>query len=96
MKRLALSLVSVCAITALSGCCWPGYWGSPFGGCQSGQCSPGGYPGGGYPGIAPTSFQQIQPGGPVAVQPIVTQQAMYPQTYPTYPTMALESLPTHR
>jgi|GEM_PF-984253 len=104
MKRLALSALSVCAISFLSGCCWwPGYWGgcgtgcSPYGGggCPNGQCAPGG----GYPSVAPTGFQTtgyetIQSGYPVATQPIYTNTAAYPQ--PAYPTMALESLPTYR
>lgn len=101
MKRLALSALSVCAISFLSGCCWwPGYWGcgscsSPYGGgCPNGQCAPGG-----YPGVAPTSYQTgyetIQSGYPVATQPVYTNTAIaYPQ--PVQPTMALESLPTYR
>lgn len=98
MKRLVLSMASVCAVSLLSGCCWPGYWfGAPFGGCQNGACSPGGFPG-------PTGFNQgvgtIQTGypgsiqGPVAITPYATQQVAYPQ--PVYPTMAMDSLPTYR
>ncbi|MBI1315052.1 hypothetical protein GC176_27490 [bacterium] len=107
MKRLALTALSVCAISFLSGCCWwPGYWGgcgtgcspyggSPFGGCPNGQCAPGG----GYPGVAPTSYQtgyeSVQTGYPIATQPVYTNTALaYPQ--PVQPTMALESLPTYR
>ena len=100
MKRLVLSMASVCAISFLSGCCWPGYWfGAPFGGCQSGTCAPGG-----YPGVGPTGWNTgvgtVQTGypttvqGPVAISPYPVQQVAYPQ--PVQPTMAMDSLPTYR
>ena len=95
MKRLVLSLASVCAVSLLSGCCWPGMW-MPFGGCNSG-CATGGC----APGMGPTGYNQgygtIQTGypaqGPVAFSPY-TQQVAYPQTL--QPTIALDSLPTYR
>jgi len=98
MKRLVLCMASVCAVSLLSGCCWPGFWwGSPFGGCQNGACHPGAIPGqtGYYQGSG--TVQTGYPGtvqGPVAITPHVQQQVAYPQ--PVYSTRAMESLPTYR
>lgn len=99
MKRLVLSMASVCAVSLLSGCCWPGMW-MPFGGCQSGcatgNCGPGGCP----PGFGPTGYNQgvgtVQTGypqGPVAISPY-GQPIAYPQHL--QPTIAVDSLPTYR
>ena len=96
MKRFALAMLSVCAVS-VSGCCWPGYW-APFGGCSSGGCSNGQCAPGMY-GTTPTGWQTggypaANGGAPVAYQPMFEQQVAYPQ--PTVPTMAVESLPTYR
>ena len=98
MKRLVLSLASVCAVSLLSGCCWPGMW-TPFGGCQS-VCATGGC----APGMGPSGYHQgggtIQTGypgaaqGPVAYSPYINTQVAYPQQL--QPTIAMDSLPTYR
>lgn len=91
MKRLALSVLSVCLLSFATGCCWwPGYGMPMYGGCPNGQCPPyGGAPAGAYidqGGVIQTNY-------PVA-SPVITQPIAYPQ--PVYPTMAVESLPTYR
>jgi hypothetical protein len=94
MKRLVLSLASVCAVSLLSGCCAP-MW-SPFGGCNSGcatgGCAPGGFGPTGYnQGVG--TIQTGYPQGPVAISPY-GQQMAYPQML--QPTIAMDSLPTYR
>lgn len=98
MKRLVLSMASVCAVSLLSGCCWPGLW-SPFGGCQSGCATGGCGPGGCPPGIGYNQgVGTMQTGypvqGPVAISPYTQQQVAYPQMM--QPTIAMDSLPTYR
>jgi hypothetical protein len=93
MKRLVLSMASVCAVSLLSGCCAP-LW-TPFGGCgggcATGGCGPGGCPPGiGYNQGVGTMPQQ----GPVAISPYTQQQVAYPQMM--QPTIAMDSLPTYR
>jgi hypothetical protein len=100
MKRLVLSMASVCVVSLLSGCCWPGMWlGSPFGGCssgcQSGGCAPGMGPTGYNSGVG--AIQTGYPGaiqGPVAYSPYGPAQVAYPQQL--QPTIAMDSLPTYR
>ncbi len=93
MKRLSLAALSVFAISALSGCCCPGNsWFAPWGGgCGNGQC--GVQPHGAmYGASGPTAYYTydgVQTASPVIGQPI----AMPMQTYPS---MAVEQLPTYR
>ena len=89
MKRLIFSAVSVVAISCLSGCCCPGNgWMNPFGG-GGGQCGmQQSFHGGQQPG-AHMIYDGMQTASPSYGTPI----AMPMQTYPT---VALESLPTYR
>ena len=99
MKRLVLSMASVCAVSLLSGCCAP-LW-NPFGFGCGGGCAPAGGcgPGGCPPGIGYNQgVGTIQTGypaqGPVAISPYTQQQVAYPQMM--QPTIAMDSLPTYR
>ncbi len=88
MKRFFVSVVSVFAVSCLSGCCCPGSgFLNPFGG--GGQCGmQQSFHGGQQPGAFMT-YDGMQTASPAYGTPI----AMPMQTYPT---VALESLPTYR
>lgn len=84
MKRLVSSALVLLTVFSMVGCCCPGPL-MPWGGACGMQQ-------GGYPGATPTgymSYDSMQTATPVWTSPVAM-----PMT--TYPTTALESLPTYR
>ena len=85
MKRLIKSAMAVFAVSSMVGCCCPGPFMPWGGGCGMQQ--------GGFPGTAPTGYNMGYDGMQTA-SPVWTSPVAMPMT--TYPTVAVESLPTYR
>jgi hypothetical protein len=97
MRRLAFSVLSVCAIMMMSGCCLPNLFYPCGGGSRGGFGCPNGRCGVQQPGYPPQTGWNSQPG---VMQtnygaPAIQQQGPVAFHQP-YPTMAIESLPTYR